>query len=60
MEQFRKFGQSIVMEDCVLLGPIKQRGVSHCGLANYILKKILTQKKNYENSNIVFHHAKIL
>jgi len=28
------------------------RGVSHCGLAIYILKGILRQKKNYENSNI--------
>jgi hypothetical protein len=30
---------------------LKTRGVSHCGLAIYILKK-LRQKKNYENSNI--------
>jgi hypothetical protein len=27
-------------------------GVSHFGLANYIKKSILRQKKNYENSNI--------
>jgi len=56
VEQFRKFGQSIVMEDCVLWGKIKQGGVSHCGLVNYLK----TQKKNCENSNIIFHHAKIL
>jgi hypothetical protein len=28
------------------------RGVSHCGLAIYILEGILRKKKNYENSNI--------
>jgi hypothetical protein len=28
------------------------RGVSHCGLAIYIKKYFLRQKKNYENSNI--------
>jgi hypothetical protein len=28
-------------------------GVSHCGLAVYILKSILRQKKNYGNSNII-------
>jgi len=27
-------------------------GASHCGLAIYILKGILRQKKNYENTNI--------
>jgi hypothetical protein len=31
---------------------LKQGGVSHCGLAIYIKKSILRQKKNYENSNI--------
>jgi len=29
-----------------------KKGVPHCGLAIYILKGILRQKKNYENSNI--------
>jgi hypothetical protein len=30
----------------------KTRGVSHCGLANYIKKSILRQRKNYGNSNV--------
>jgi hypothetical protein len=30
----------------------KTRGVSHRGIAIYIKKSILRQKKNYENSNI--------
>jgi hypothetical protein len=30
----------------------KTRGVSHCGLAIYIKRGILRQKKNYGNSNI--------
>jgi len=29
----------------------KTRGVSHCGLANYILKSISRQRKNYGISN---------
>jgi hypothetical protein len=32
--------------------PMEQRGVSHYGLAIYIKKISLRQKKNYENSNI--------
>jgi hypothetical protein len=31
---------------------LKIRGLSHSGLAIYILKRILRQKKNYGNSNI--------
>ncbi len=31
---------------------LKTRGVWHCGLAIYIKKSILRQKKNYGNSNI--------
>jgi hypothetical protein len=30
------------------------RGVSHCGLAMYIKKRISRQKKNYGNSNLNF------
>jgi hypothetical protein len=32
--------------------PPSKRSVSHCGLAIYIKKSILRQKKNYGNSNI--------
>jgi len=39
VEQFRKIGQSIVMEDCVLSGPIKQWGVSLVALPITFLKK---------------------
>jgi hypothetical protein len=31
----------------------KTRGVSHSGLAIYILKSILREKKNYGNPNII-------
>jgi hypothetical protein len=33
--------------------PKETRDVSHYGLANYILKSNLRQKKNYGNSNIL-------
>jgi hypothetical protein len=38
--------------------PNKKRGVSHCGLAIYILKSILRQKENDRKTQI-FHHSKI-
>jgi hypothetical protein len=34
------------------INPRKTRGVSHCGLAIYINKSIIRQKKNYGNSSI--------
>jgi hypothetical protein len=41
-----------------MLAPNKTRGVSHCGLAIYILKSILRQKENDRKTQI-FHHSKI-
>jgi hypothetical protein len=36
----------------LLLVDLTRSVLSHCGLANYIKKRILRQKKNYRNSNI--------
>jgi len=38
---------------------MKQGGVSHCGLAIYIKKKYIKEKKRKIMETQIFHHAKI-